>query len=140
MDKQNKVAQHLAKATIASKSAAKPPVPAAKPLTPVEKAEQSAAAAQKKANHFAVKATAAVQPPTQVAAPAKAPSAPAMKASHFAIATRVRMDRCLYTSRCCCALHFSLASQLGDFKTMPRLWSPHGHLAGLRGPGSAASS
>jgi len=79
VDKQNKVAQHLAKATIASKSAAKPPVPAAKPLTPVEKAEQSAAAAQKKANHLAVKATAAVQPPTQVAAPAKAPSAPAVK-------------------------------------------------------------
>merc|ERR1711968_427423 len=79
VDKQNKVAQHLAKATIASKSAAKPPVPAAKPLTPVEKAEQSAAAAQKKANHLAVKETAAVQPPTQVAAPAKAPSAPAVK-------------------------------------------------------------
>jgi len=79
VDKQNKVAQHLAKATIASKSAARPPVPAAKPLTPVEKAEQSAAAAQKKANHLAVKATAAVQPPTQVAAPAKAPSAPAVK-------------------------------------------------------------
>merc|ERR1711871_1300805 len=79
VDKQNKVAQHLAKATIASKSAAKPPVPAAKPLTPAEEAEQSATAAQKKANHLAVKATAAVQPPTQVAAPAKAPSAPAVK-------------------------------------------------------------
>merc|ERR1711959_68028 len=78
VDKQNKVAQHFAKATIASKSAAKSPAPAAKPLTPVEKAEQSAAAAQKKANHLAVKATAAV-PPTQVAAPAKAPSAPAVK-------------------------------------------------------------
>merc|ERR1711959_780106 len=78
VDKQNKVAQHFAKATIASKSAAKSPAPAAKPLTPVERAEQSAAAAQKKANHLAVKATAAV-PPTQVAAPAKAPSAPAVK-------------------------------------------------------------
>merc|ERR1711871_1395471 len=79
VDKQNKVAQHLAKATIASKSAAKQPVPAAKPLTPAEEAEESATAAQKKANHLAVKATAAVQPPTQVAAPAKAPSAPAVK-------------------------------------------------------------
>merc|ERR1711871_495055 len=40
---------------------------------------REASAAQKKANHLAVKATAAVQPHTQVAAPAKAPSAPAVK-------------------------------------------------------------